>query len=337
MNKDDLRIINYIFPIIIFVLLIYSYYAYIIEICLNKFVYVDRNYDYVYGIFCFYHVNYILILWSFLKIMIESDIKIPEKYNISEKFIESFEKLASNQNLESESNTTNSQLISDIDDPMVSIRYNFNKNQKEYLEIYCKKKDLILLTRTEKGNINICLDCKIIKPDRCHHCRKCNKCILRMDHHCPYLNRCIGYTNQKYFLLFLIYVSIYITFLIVTIMNSFIESWNYKFYNEHTEFHIFVLSIGCICIILPISSLMIYSLRLTFLNRTSLEEEVLSLAVGSKNLFDTGNWKTNFQQIFGKNFILAFLPVWTTIDNGYDYKRNTELPSSSIDDKISLI
>ena len=325
MNKDDLtKIINYTCPVIILLMLIYSYYAYIIEICLNKFVYVDKNYDYVYGIFCFYHVNFILILWSYFKIMIESDIKIPANYKISEKFIENFHKLAAQENLGSQSNTTNSQLISDIDDPKTSIRYNFNRSQKDYLEDYCKKKGLILLTRTEKGNINICLECKLIKPDRCHHCRKCNKCILRMDHHCPYLNRCIGYTNQKYFLLFLIYVAIYIIFILVTLMHSFIQSWNYKFYNQHTEFHVFIISIGCICTIIPISSLVIYSLRLTLLNKTSLEEEFTSLALESKNLFDNGGWIKNFQQIFGENIILAFLPVWTTLDNGYDYRRNIE-------------
>ena len=29
-----------------------------------------------------------------------------------------------------------------------------------------------------------CIICKCAKPDRSHHCSKCNKCILNMDHHC---------------------------------------------------------------------------------------------------------------------------------------------------------
>mgnify|MGYP001386156697 CR=1 FL=1 len=30
---------------------------------------------------------------------------------------------------------------------------------------------------------NYCAICELYKPPRCHHCRRCNKCVLRMDHH----------------------------------------------------------------------------------------------------------------------------------------------------------
>lgn len=29
-----------------------------------------------------------------------------------------------------------------------------------------------------------CKKCQGWKPPRCHHCRKCGRCVLRMDHHC---------------------------------------------------------------------------------------------------------------------------------------------------------
>ena len=38
-----------------------------------------------------------------------------------------------------------------------------------------------------------CLICHIFKPERCHHCSACNRCVLNMDHHCPWINNCIGF------------------------------------------------------------------------------------------------------------------------------------------------
>jgi len=51
-----------------------------------------------------------------------------------------------------------------------------------------------------------CKKCKAAKPPRAHHCSVCNRCIMKMDHHCPWVNNCVGACNQKYFLLFLVYV-----------------------------------------------------------------------------------------------------------------------------------
>ncbi|KAI5170837.1 hypothetical protein NEFER03_0296 [Nematocida sp. LUAm3] len=53
-----------------------------------------------------------------------------------------------------------------------------------------------------------CYVCKQAKPERVHHCSKCNKCINRMDHHCPWIGACVNGKNFGNFtkLLFLVMI-----------------------------------------------------------------------------------------------------------------------------------
>ncbi|XP_023782506.1 palmitoyltransferase ZDHHC15 isoform X2 [Cyanistes caeruleus] len=95
--------------------------------------------------------------------------------------------------------------------------------QRQILAEIARK--LPVYTRTGNGGIRFCDRCQLIKPDRCHHCSVCAMCVLKMDHHCPWVNNCIGFSNYKFFLLFLAYSLLYCLYIAATVFKYFIKYW----------------------------------------------------------------------------------------------------------------
>mgnify|MGYP001003417434 CR=1 FL=1 len=84
------------------------------------------------------------------------------------------------------------------------------KNDPEETPLFIKSRSVVKqsIERKKYGGVRMCQRCLRTKPDRCHHCSQCNKCILKMDHHCPWVANCIGFGNYKYFINMLLYASL---------------------------------------------------------------------------------------------------------------------------------
>jgi hypothetical protein len=53
-----------------------------------------------------------------------------------------------------------------------------------------------------------CTSCLIRKPLRSKHCAVCDCCVAKFDHHCPWIGNCVGANNHKYFIGYLLSLSI---------------------------------------------------------------------------------------------------------------------------------
>lgn len=80
--------------------------------------------------------------------------------------------------------------------------------------------DVELVEKKHTGERRFCKWCLKYKPDRCHHCRICNLCVLKMDHHCPWVYNCIGFRNHKYFFLLLVYAVFDLTLVNTTMFDT---------------------------------------------------------------------------------------------------------------------
>lgn len=165
----------------------------------------------------------------------------------------------------------------------------------------------------QTGERRFCKWCNGFKPDRCHHCRVCKSCILRMDHHCPWIANCVGFRNHKYFFLLVFYALLTCGFIIWTMSASL---YAVLFVEETPPMHRFLLVFGmtltCIMTVL-LFFFFVFHVRLMLVATTTIEFCEKRQKYPSKNAIGMPNYSQglckNLQAVLGPQPLLWLLPV----------------------------
>jgi len=168
-----------------------------------------------------------------------------------------------------------------------------------------------------------CKTCLIPKPDRAHHCRRCNKCVLKMDHHCFFVNNCIGFYNYKYFFNFLCWMMAFcILVLVIVVYDGIVLAGG----NEYKRFTALAAGILCLATLVFVFRLFYFHCKFILYGLTTIEHEEKKLTGG--HLYDLGK-KRNCLEIFGKNPLGWCLPFWSSSGNGttFETRQQTETVS----------
>lgn len=236
-----------------------------------------------------------MVLWSYYQTIVTCSDNVPEKFRLC------------------------------IEDCNVLFRTNGSEAQRQVLENISE--GLPIINRTLNGSVRFCEKCKLVKPDRAHHCSVCNGCVLKMDHHCPWVNNCVGFSNYKFFILFLGYSIILCLFVTMTCIEYVIDYWQGSF-QDMGRFHVLFLFFVAMMFSVSLLSLFGYHCFLVAHNRTTLETFRAPVFPGGpdKHGFDIGKYN-NFKQVFGANPKTWFTPIYTSLGDGIDFPTNSLLGS----------
>ncbi|XP_062917099.1 palmitoyltransferase ZDHHC15B isoform X1 [Mobula hypostoma] len=286
------RLLAWIPVLIISMVVLWSYYAYVFELC----VFTVRNGMEKAAYLVIFHLFFVLFVWTYCKAIFTEPAQPSRKFQLTRADRERYER--------EENPEVQKQILLDV------------------------AKTLPVYTKTASGAIRYCDRCQLIKPDRCHHCSICDTCVLKMDHHCPWVNNCIGFSNYKFFLLFLGYSMLYSLFVAATVLQYFIMFWTGGLPDGPAKFHVLFLLFVAVMFFLSLMFLLSYHCWLVSLNRSTLEAFSAPIFQHGpdKNGYNLGTRK-NLEHVFGPEKKYWLLPIFTSIGDGHFFPMKSQSES----------
>ncbi|XP_077926709.1 palmitoyltransferase ZDHHC20 isoform X8 [Halichoerus grypus] len=292
------RSVGWVPVLFITFVVVWSYYAYVVELCVFTLSGNGENGKAVVYLVAF-HLFFVMFVWSYWMTIFTSPASPSKEFYLPSSEKERYEKEFSQER-----------------------QQEILKRAARDLPIYTTSASRICsyntCVSTEKitasffpllSAIRYCERCQLIKPDRAHHCSACDICILKMDHHCPWVNNCVGFSNYKFFLLFLLYSLLYCLFVATTVLQYFIKFWTNELSDTRAKFHVLFLFFVSTMFFISVLSLFSYHCWLVGKNRTTI------VKIGDKSLAMKRN--TGCFQYFQAWVMVAVfqLALWGWIQN----------------------
>ncbi|XP_078000956.1 palmitoyltransferase ZDHHC22-like [Glandiceps talaboti] len=187
-----------------------------------------------------------------------------------------------------------------------------------------------------------CITCQQDIPPRTHHCPLCGYCVLKREEHCFFIGTCIGYYNHRYFIVLAFYASIaasygitYAAMYLSYTHGSFSETglsyflpvtfltWRFGFGSMPTYiFAMVFLMYVCITALFMAGGLFVWNMYNVRKGQTRHE----SIHDGPDNIVVESGWQ-NFQDTFGKNWLLCFIiPAFTPLQgDGITWNKHKQI------------
>lgn len=300
----------------------WSYYAVIFHIILHFYQRVVQNIPLFVYLIIQYHVILLLFVWSWLKTVLTKPMTVGDKYRLTQEEVHSVQ----------------------------HCRTITQRNQ--YFETIVAARKLVVVQRLDKSHPNdfrYCKKSQALKPDRAHYDSMTKRLVLKMDHYCPWVANCIGYSNYKFFVLFLFYAIMYCWMIIAIAIRPFLEVWTKTGRDINTDtsptepsgYRMQVILVFLVSAVFSLSVLFLFGFHCYLIsrNRTTIEcygAPVIRNVGECKHAYDVG-CMPNWRQVMGRSVLCWLLPISyddPRLDGGHRYPLSPLLATNQAIDEV---